>query len=258
MENDILKTLKDTTENVSVLKEIDILIKESDSKSIDVAGSAKNEINGLKYIMNKHKDILCSYIPSSTYKQFMFVWTCSLIKNKGSIANFRKRELQTDPKIISYLNSCIKKKNIKYASVLLSIQYHNCKEKEIKAHANLLIYNKETNTIERFDPIGRSRIVYDNKQLDKKLSLYFNKYGISYLSPNDFCPKFSFQKLQGREKSFKFGLCAAWTLWYLDFKLSNSHIQDPKLLINLALEKLNTSNSLTKFILNYIRYVLYS
>jgi hypothetical protein len=60
MEDNILYTLKETTDDINVLKEIDILIKESKSKSEDVAGSSKNEINGLKYIMNKHKDVLCS------------------------------------------------------------------------------------------------------------------------------------------------------------------------------------------------------
>jgi hypothetical protein len=259
MEDNILQTLKETTDDVGVLKEIDILIKESKSKSKDIAGSSKNEINGLKYIMNKHKDILCSFVPKNVHTEFMFTWTCALKKtSKHSKTSFKKRELQIHSNIIEYLVNCLKNKEIKFAAVMLSIQYHNCKEKEIKAHANLLIYNKQTNTIERFDPIGGSRIVYDNKRLDEQLSSFFQKYNINYSPPQDFCPKISFQKIQGREKQFKFGLCAAWTIWYLDFKLTNSHINDSKQLIDMALVKLKTTNSLTQFILNYIRHVLYS
>ena len=195
MENVILQTLKETTDNINVLQEIDILMKKSESKSENVHGNVKNEITGMMYIMNKHKDILCSYVPATAViqKQFMFVWTC--VAKKSGV--FKKRELQINTKIISYLENCIKNKNKKFATVLLSIQYHDCKQTEVKAHANLLIYNKETNVIERFDPIGSLRTVYDNKKLDKELFEYFNKYGIEYKSPDNFCPKFSFQKLQG-------------------------------------------------------------
>lgn len=261
MENVILQTLKETTDNEFVLQEIDILMKKSESKSQEVHGNVKNEIKGMKYIMNKHKDILCSYVPTGAVikNQIMFVWTC--VAKKSGV--FKKRELQINTKIISYIENCIKIKNKKYAAVLLSIRYHDCKQTELKAHANLLIYNKETNVIERFDPIGSLRSVYDNTKLDKELFEYFNKYGIEYKSPDNFCPKFSFQKLQGKENIFTVGLCVAWSLWYLDLKLSNTHIQDSKQLVNLALDKLKETNkngigSLTEFILNYIRHILYT
>lgn len=259
MENNILYTLKQTTDEPGVLKEIDILIKEANSKSDDVAGSAKNEVNGLKYIMNKHRQILCTFVPTNFHTEFMFTWTCTSHKmNNRSKVGLRKRELLVNAKIIDYLKNCIVNKGIKYAAVMLSIQYHNCKQQEVRSHANLLIYNKQNNTIERFDPMGSYRTVYDNKRLDKQLEAFFTSYNIKYSSPDEFCPRISFQKLQGREKQFKFGLCAAWTLWYLDFKLSNAHIDNSKELIDAALLKLKTTNSLTHFILNYIRHVLYS
>ena len=257
MDKEILEVLKYTNKDDKILlNTINLLEYQVESQSKDVIGSAKNEINGLMFILNKHKDILCTYIPPNVYKQFMIVWTCIVHKKKGSKIGIKKRELQIDENIINYLYNCVKNPNIKYAAVLVSIQYHTCKESEVKAHANLLIYNKMTHTIERFDPIGAFRKVYDNKRLDKQLSEYFKKYNIKYKSPDDYCPRISFQKLQGKEKQFKHGLCAAWTLWFLDFKLSNSHINDSKTLINLALEKLKTSSSLTDFILNYIRYIL--
>lgn len=246
---ELLDTLKYF--NIDSSKEIDILEYKNESLSNDVAGSAKNEIKGLKYILNKHSNILCTYIPDKIYKQFIITWTCETIKG------FRKHQLQIDQKIISYLKNCLKDKD--FAAVLMSIQYNKCKSNEkIRAHANLLIYNKLTNTIERFDPMGGIRKEYENIKLDRKLKDYFNKYNINYSSPNEFCPKVSFQKLQGKEKEFKFGLCAAWTLWFLDFKLSNLNISDSSVLINLALDKLNKpgSKSLTTFILNYIRFIL--
>lgn len=251
IEKELLNVLKYTNSDSSLDNQIDILKYHIDNQSEDIAGSSKNEINGLKYILNKHKQILCTYIPDTIHRTFMINWTCS------KIGKFRKRDLQIDDKIIQYLKMCILNKD--YAAVLLSIQYNTCKINEpIRSHANVLIYSKINNTIERFDPIGGFRKVYNNNKLDRKLNDFFNSYGITYKSPNEFCPKLSFQKLQGKENEFKFGLCTAWSLWFLDFKLSN-HSIDSKDLIILALNKLKEPNStsLTKFILNYIRFILY-
>ena len=250
----LLDILKYTNSDYLLSKQIDILEYSINNQSNDISGSAINEIKGLKYILHRHKKILCTYIPNTNHQSFSIIWTCSKIKKY-------KRKLQINNNIIIHLKNCILNKDIKYAAVLLSIRYDTCKANEdIRSHANVLIYNKMNNTIERFDPIGGFRSAYDNKKLDKKLSVFFGNYGIIYKSPDEFCPRLSFQKLQSKEKEFKFGLCAAWSLWFLDFKLSNDNITDSKELINLALTKLNEPNSksLTTFILNYIRFILYN
>ena len=123
-----------------------------------------------------------------------------------------------------------------------------------------MIYSKLNHTIERFDPIGSKRTKYDNIKLDKNLFKFFESYGIKYKSPNDICPRIAFQRLQAMEQntSIKHGLCASWSLWFLDLKLSNPEISSTNKLIKLALNKLTDRHSsvLTDFIVNYIKFVI--
>ncbi len=242
--NNIIDVLVYTTDTDS--SEYNSLINLT--KNLDIRGSLKYEINGLKYILSKHKNI-CIYMPSNpTYKtDFMIEWSCI-----GK--TYRKRSLYINPLIINNLQSCLSNPNIRYGAVLMSINYKDgCKKRgKDSSHANVLIYDKVTNTIERFDPIGGYRSKYNNNQLDNRLERYFSKYNINYLKPDLFCPFNSFQRIQGKEKQFRHGLCASWTIWYIDLKLSNPLIQDSSQLIQLALDKLKNTKSLTNFLLEYI------
>ena len=261
MESDILNSLKNLSLDDSLLDEIDILEKKLDIyKKMSLIGNDMLLLKGFKYILQKHNNI-CIYIPERNKFEYKISWTCTTNSlNKKSKVGFIKRELIVNSNIINYLKKCINDENKIFAAVFLGLEYYSCKDKEIKPHANLLIYNKLNNTIERFDPIGSKRTKYDNSKLDSKLYDYFIKYGIKYKSPNDICPNISFQRLQSKEdnKQIKHGLCASWSLWFLDLKLSNPHIKTSKKLIKLALNKLNEKHSkvLTNFIINYIKYII--
>lgn len=130
-------------------------------------------------------------------------------------------------------------------------------------HANIIIYDKKYNILERFEPYGKIPYL-DNDKLD-----YFieNKIGkeclnknLTYLSSNDLFGNIGVQTISNDNKQYikklgdPYGYCLAWTIWYLELRISNENIHPKKLLgqaINNIINK-NDSSGERKFI-NFIR-----
>jgi hypothetical protein len=131
-------------------------------------------------------------------------------------------------------------------------------------HANLLIYDKETNEMERFDSLGAdASSAYRFTELDKLLKEDFNANSekpIKYLAPADYCPRIPiFQLLELNDIpqiGDTYGNCAVWRLWYVHIRLANPHLNRTEL-IELANGKINkTKKGFYNFIKAYQRFVL--
>lgn len=121
-------------------------------------------------------------------------------------------------------------------------------------HANVLLYDKHNNTIERFDPYGV--VPYgDSNLMDDYLEKQFD--GITYLRPKDYMDSVSFQILsdEQNQKNIKYGdpegYCLAWTYWYIEMRLLNANVK-PKILVKHLINKINDSkNTFMEHIRNY-------
>ena len=121
-------------------------------------------------------------------------------------------------------------------------------------HANILIYDFNRLTIERFEPYGDDGIddVLDN-YLDEELTW---NTGFKYLRPKDFMTKPGYQLISDEGysslKPGDFGgFCLGWCIWYLEHRLRNLKV-DPKLLNQKTIEKLlRLDDSFTEYIRNY-------
>lgn len=252
---ELVEILQATTSDGEPYKDqINLLEAEVSKRPSNVSGNLHNEVVGLRYITSRHKETLCSPLPPiSMYKtDFMIKWTCS-DRQKGT------RMMIINPKMMKRLIECVQTEKKRFATALLGLRYKGkCPKRATKYvahHANLLIYDGMTRTVERFDPLGGWLSTYNSHELDRKLEKLFKGYDIKYKNPN-YCPSISFQTLQVREKQFHHGLCAAWTLWFLDYRLSNAHIEDTSKLVKYGLEELKKKPSMTKFILDYLSYIL--
>jgi len=123
-------------------------------------------------------------------------------------------------------------------------------------HANIIIYDFNNFTVERFDPYGDS--VNFDKKVDEILEeeLTWNT-GLKYLKPSDYMPVAGFQTVSDelnplKQKSGDFGgYCLAWSTWYLEHRLINKNIK-PKELVDKLLKKLSLDdNSFIENIRNY-------
>lgn len=90
-------------------------------------------------------------------------------------------------------------------------------------HANMMIYDKTTHSLERFEPHGVSNVEWVSRQeIDVKIKEFVNSdFGIPgfiehYYAPLDFCPVISFQR---REEQRELGYCAIWSIWYAELRL---------------------------------------
>jgi ankyrin repeat protein len=135
------------------------------------------------------------------------------------------------------------------------------------AHANVLLYNKETNEMERFEPYGMNfppGFNYNPPNLDTNLKNLFMNYFENYnniefkfIRPIDYQSKIGLQLLDSieytKEKNIgdPGGFCAAWSLWYVEMRISNKNIKRNELiykLINLIrLKKLNFRSVIRSF-----------
>ena len=125
-------------------------------------------------------------------------------------------------------------------------------------HANILIFDKDNNSVERFDPYGDWKTNNIDK-LDQTLEKLFKKIinkKIKYIKPSDYLIANSFQSISNEDNKFikRFGdpdgFCLAWCYWYLELRLNNKGI-DQKL-VEKAIKKINkTQDSFLIHIRNY-------
>jgi hypothetical protein len=123
-------------------------------------------------------------------------------------------------------------------------------------HANIIIYDFNNLTVERFDPYGDS--VNFDKKLDEILEeeLTWNT-GLKYLKPSDYMPVAGFQTISDelnplKQKNGDFGgYCLAWCNWYLEHRIKNIHVK-PNELVKKLIKKLSTDDySFMEIIRNY-------
>lgn len=150
-------------------------------------------------------------------------------------------------------------------SIRFIITFVHLRSKGNGLHANVLIYDKSTNEMERFDGLGPDiNPLYKVNRFDRKILRLFDQQKeifpspITYLTPLDYCPKMpvfqskELDELPGKDMR---GNCAVWRFWYIDVRLANPHL-NRKALVKLAAKKLENTGSLYKFIKMYQSHLL--
>lgn len=112
------------------------------------------------------------------------------------------------------------------------------------SHANILVYDKKINEIERFEPNGGTfpfKFNYNPNLLDKLLKDKFLDYfeNLKYFPPNSYLPKIGFQLLESYDhfKTKKIGdpggFCAAWCTWYAFMRVKYESVDRKKICLKL-------------------------
>ena len=119
------------------------------------------------------------------------------------------------------------------------------------SHANVLIYDKNTNEMERFEPNGSTypyKYNYNPELLDNILLNKFREYfpDMKYFKPIDYIPKIGFQALEAFERHKKKigdpgGFCASWSTWYANMRIKYSDMDRAKLILKL-IQKIKENN----------------
>jgi hypothetical protein len=141
------------------------------------------------------------------------------------------------------------------------------------AHANMLFYDRNDRTMERFEPYGVKLSKARLADLDEQIETAFktnigNDFLMKYYAPMDYCPKIGvrrvfymgFQTEQEKREETKpgdpKGFCQVWSIWYVHLRLLNPDVERGEL-IRRAIVILNESDeSMTEFIRNYSEFLV--
>lgn len=128
-------------------------------------------------------------------------------------------------------------------------------------HANVLIYDKATNEMERFDGLGPDiHPLYNIKKFDSEIKeLFKEKFKeVKYFVPLDYCPKmpvFQMQEIDEIPGKDTRGNCAVWRMWYVHVRMANPHLTRKELVL-FAMKKLQKTGGLYKFIKSYQKWIM--
>jgi ankyrin repeat protein len=126
-------------------------------------------------------------------------------------------------------------------------------------HANLLLYDKETHELIRFEPYGFVEVLDEDILNETLKNLGKDMFGknTKYYKPKDYLKNNRFQIVSddgnddNRKMGDPFGYCLAWCYWFIELRLKNKNIELTTM-IDSAFEEINKREEPTKFI-DYIR-----
>lgn len=142
----------------------------------------------------------------------------------------------------------------------------------LMAHANGLLYDTNTQNLERFEPHGSENpLTYTKisgptsslikKFLEKNLSLKIKRF----YQPKTTCPRKGWQTIQGNPRIANFvfnnkhkigGYCAAWSLYFIILRAYNPNIPSKKLQESVFKLYETTSDYIHDFYYDFLRWKL--
>lgn len=240
---------------------IDILEGEK-LKLCTYTGISLDIISGLIYIIKNFKDTAVSFDKSFDKNEVLIKKYRDRGYNVESLTEFTNFEivwmensihfpLKFDQRITFLINN----PQVRFIVIPIGIQL---KEGN---HANILIYDKKINEIERFEPNGSSppyRFNYNDSMLDHLLQSKFEGLipEVKYVSPREYLPRIGFQYLDAYERNRirigdPSGFCAVWTIWYAETRIQNKDVDRKQLVRKLIRNAKRQSVSFKNMIRNY-------
>jgi hypothetical protein len=163
------------------------------------------------------------------YTNFFYEFSSYLIVWRSSTEYYVNRDLGF------FLKKCLISPKIKYIILKLTLVAG-----DNNTHANLILYDKKNNTLERFEPYGVIPYLDNDKLNDfiKDLGIKYLNKDLKYISPQDLFGSLGFQTISGDNKqemkklADPVGMCLSWTFWYLEMRCSNPDVTPQTLIAN--------------------------
>lgn len=230
-------------------------------------GSTLDILLGLIYLLKKHTDACSTFSKNFSENKDL----CNFYKSIGIIMNTRceflnfeiiwvHNKLYLMEDFYTNFKKCLSKKDKRFIIIPLGIELRQ------GSHANYLLYDKNNNEIERFEPHGSSTphgFNYNPSLLDNILEIRFKEINndIKYIYPKNYLPKIGFQMLDIYEKNKRKigdpgGFCALWTIWYIDMRLTYKNINRNNLVKKMINTIKSQNISFRNLIRNYAKNVL--
>tara|TARA_A100001015_G_scaffold295926_1_gene375507 strand:+ start:312 stop:2111 length:1800 start_codon:yes stop_codon:yes gene_type:complete len=220
---------------------------------------------GFIHLDRKYKNL---YFPkyvkvSNSYPTFSTLFNGAFGRKIDEYNNFpfiifweNENKYHIHPSLNMLMKNAMNEKKYDFGIVFVSVDARVGLEKDKGSfHANILIYNFKTETIEYFEPYGKSGVREDIHRILKE-ELCWNT-GFKYLEPNDYLPVSSFQYLAFENNNYYLkpgdfgGFCLAWCFWYTEHRILNPSVE-PKMLVNKLINRiLKGKYNLVDYIRNF-------
>lgn len=259
-EEELEKELREAGIYTEEAEKINFLTLEDEYQSTQFNGSDLDMLFGLLYVFKKHGNGCLPLQIKIGRRDALFFslginWTC----RKGA------RKLYMPKGIIKNFYKCKERPDVQFIFILLTLVHpKKCDKRSYGAHANVLIYDKKTNTFERFEPNGCTTnfdIWFEVKDFDRHFKqIAKDSFGAKFITPDICCPFVGPQAIQESEKLMKIadpeGFCAAWTLWIIELRLRNPDkaLKDLQLLAIKRMKK--DPKPMTDFIRSFSQFVV--
>lgn len=230
-------------------------------------GSTLDILIGLIYLLRKHPDACSTFSRNFSENKEL----CKFYKSIGIIMNTRCEFLNFEIVWVHHklylvedfydnFRRCISRQDKRFVIIPLGIEMRE------GSHANYLLFDKDKNEIERFEPHGYNiptGLNYNPNLLDDVLEKRFKEIdkNIVYVRPKQYLPRIGFQLLDVYERRKRRigdpgGFCALWAIWYIDMRLTYKDISRTDLVKNMIGTIKSQNISFKNLIRNYARNIL--
>ena len=212
--------------------------------------SFNKEYNNYNFLVNYRTE------EGNIIKDLILIYYDNLYELMPYLILWRSRDLYYyDTNLKKSIKKLLKDDKVDFIYIKLSLIPNGT-----STHANLLLYNKKENILERFEPYGSNDLLDQDKlnEFIEKLAKKIFNNKVKYINPKLFMNNTKFQLISSdsdpdnKKQGDPAGYCLAWTFWYLELRLNNPDI-DSKILVENALKKIVNRDSNSNQVLDYIR-----
>lgn len=216
------------------------------------------------------------------FDTFSIEWVC--VKNPfARLPTAGKKRIQTKsetrilkvPKNFKELFiNCINASHVRFIMIPVTLINDTCQgsiSPKGPVHANMILYDKKTKTMERFEPWGFLDN-FDNNSFDKEFSHWIihseenrDLPVDNYLGPLEICPRSGFQALQEEQAIDDFiqdkipnvinNMCSIWSNWYANLRMTNPSIRPARVVHDSLILLQEDPEGMSRFILRYASFV---
>ena len=247
---------------------IDIMAKTTVHKSSWIADGF-DVLFSVIYLLEKHSNLCVPYYKvskESILNDVILFWNHNSSSKEATPSDYFLEYPGDKERFLKSMGQCLKNKS-RFIIVPIGIKFSS----GTGGHFNIILIDKVNKTIERFEPYGVETLneLSIMTMFENKFKGIFNKLAQGYklYSGNKLCPESGIQMLEEEAiqkeegtaielDSDPIGYCIAWSIYYVDMRLTNLKIK-PQQLIKLILKNLqNYNHSLRTFIRNYSAFLL--
>jgi hypothetical protein len=212
--------------------------------------SFNKEYNNYNFLVNYRTE------EGNIIKDLILIYYDNLYELMPYLILWRSRDLYYyDTNLKKSIKKLLKDDKVDFIYIKLSLIPNGT-----STHANLLLYNKKENILERFEPYGSNDLLDQDKlnEFIEKLAKKIFNNKVKYINPKLFMNNTKFQLISSdsdpdnKKQGDPVGYCLAWTFWYLELRLNNPD-GDAKILVENALKKIVNRDSNSNQVLDYIR-----